>query len=484
MSNREQVMSVLEGYELSWQDFVTEAEERFPGTAYFKWCGDLYRHVREALPALTFDQESMDVLVDTIIESDYSVGEIARNEMNRAGWYCEPDVISGTVGCALSADLESIFVTAALHSQGYDYYGGEVALVDGYWLLLPAIASSICAPLLMTGYVPRTISWFDMAGNENEIEPDWWAVALSPLLSVAERRRLLKDPSHNLPGEELAPLFVPIADAFGIELEQLLDSGDIEAAREAWFRSLQSIKTSTESWPLSDDQEFLMKRAYLLWTATSFVSELSESSMCTPWPELETDFPGLLDWAPYQLLAAGLWPPDHEHLRTPEMVGASGDFEPPADGAFMRFCPLCGTKRDGDANYCAKCAYCFQAPDMSDFEIGGWFDDSDGEEFEWASEVPYDLKFDLDDRGLWVHWKPPTVVEGRIKGYQVEFTNLDTGEVHFAPSQDSPALVMSLFVKGCSEASVRVRAFTMETQLDFSEAVHVHLNHNPEPGVH
>ena len=121
---------------------------------------------------------------------------------------------------------------------------------------------------------------------------------------------------------------------------------------------------------------------------------------------------------------------------------------------------------------------------MPDFDLDEWEDDSDVEEFEWASEVPYDLSFDLDDHGLWVHWNPPTVVEGRIKGYQVEFTNLDTGAVHFEPSQESPALVMNLFVKDCSEASVRVRAFTMEKQLDFSEAVHVHLNHNPEPGVH
>ena len=481
MNNREEVISVLNGYELSWQDFVTEAEERFPGTAYFKWCGDMYRHVCEALPSLTLDQESMDALADKIIESEYSVGEIARNEMNRAGWYCEPDVISGTVGCALTGDLESVFVTIALHSQGYDYYGGEVALVDGYWLLLPAIASSICAPLLMTGFVPKTVSWFDLAGNENEVEPDWWAVALSPLLSVADRRRLLKGASHNHSGEELAPLVVLVADALGMDLEPLLPSGDIEEAREAWFISIQSIKDSTESWPLDDALELQMKRAYLLWTATNFVTEIAQSSMSTSWDDLDTDFPGLMNWAPYQLLAAGLWPPDNEHLRTPEMVDQTGDSPPHVDGSFMKFCPLCGSKRVEDANYCGRCAYCFVAPVLPEVDLEEeWEDDSDFEEFEWASEVPYDLTFYLDADGLWIYWKPPTIVEGRIKGYQVEITSLETGKVHVEPAEEPPALVIAFIAKNFSRVSIRVRAFSMEKYFDFSDPIEVHLNHDQD----
>jgi hypothetical protein len=479
VNNREEVISVIGGYELSWQDFVTEAEERFPGTAYFKWCGDMYRYVREALPSLIFDQESMDALADKIIESEYSVGEIARNEMNRAGWYCEPDVISGTVGCALTGDLESIFVTLALHSQGYDYYGGEVALVDGYWLLLPAIASSICAPLLMTGFVPRTVSWFDMAGNENEVEPDWWAVALSPLLSFADRRRLLKDSHHNPSGDELFPLFVPVADALEIDLEGLLPSRDLEEAREDWARSMRSIKNSNESWPLDDALEVQMRHAYLLWTVTNFVSEISQSSMSTSWEDLESDFPGLMNWAPYQLLVAGFWPPDNEHLRTPEMVGETGDFPPPVGGAFMRFCPLCGTKRVENANYCGKCAYCFEATVLPEANSESWEDESDLEEFEWASEVPYDLTFELDSDGFWVYWQPPTIFEGRIKGYQVEITNLETGKVHSEPAEEPPALVIAFIAKNFSRVSIRVRAFSMDKYFEFSDPVEVQLNHDP-----
>jgi hypothetical protein len=305
MTAQSPIETALDTYDRSVDDFVSVIDDSYPGTAYVRRCGDLYRYVESEVPDFADSQEGVDLLVQKVQEAPNDDWWLAEDELSTAIWAAPKETITGTIGCARSGDVESVIRAAAIHCQGYDYCGSGPALVEGYGQLLPAIASAISAQAITREPTEVVAKWFDIEGYENRISVDWLAAALSPYLGDSERTDFIRRMSW--PEQSLTTL-VALSDAIGIDLADALSRDRIASARLAWEALLSTLHSVPEDSNDGVEMYGVLEYAYLLFYVARDIAVLDQAAG-TAGIDLDSRFPWLLDWAPAELISAAAWPP-------------------------------------------------------------------------------------------------------------------------------------------------------------------------------
>lgn len=211
----------------------------------------MYRWLRVRLPDLTLGTEAMNVIADEFVGGPW----LCAREMPISGSSARCDGLQAAAELGRAGQLESVLVSCAILSHGFDYHGGydpARPLIDDYRYLLPAVASYFSADTgeLMSFKDLDVPHWFGADSSLPErIEPNALTRALYPALTAPVMAPVLAASPASCSRDQCpAYLYYPAALALGREMG-VLDSDAREAAEEELTFMIEQL---VDDWPEDD----------------------------------------------------------------------------------------------------------------------------------------------------------------------------------------------------------------------------------------